>query len=108
MPPRKRATGVLAAVRRDLQKLPEDLRYCAEAAAAIELAKTMDQGFHIATSSKELRTVLAGLRARAAAEAAGRAKAERGPAASAPEEKGPGASDLIGNVRTLRRSTTAG
>ena len=108
MPPRRRAQGVLAAVRRDLRKLPEELRDCAEAAAAIERAKTMDQGFHIATSSRELRTVMAGLRARAAAEATATAKAERGPAGSAPAEKGPGASDLIGNVRSLRRSTSAG
>lgn len=92
-------------MRRDLRKLPVELRDTAEAAAAIELAKTMDQGFHIATSSKELRTVLTGLRARAAQAAA---EEKREPAATAAPTKGPGIADLTARIAESRRSASSG
>lgn len=104
MPPRRRAAGVLAAVRRDLRKLPEELRDCAEAAAALELARTMDQGMHIATSSKELRAVMNALRGRALS----MAPADPKPAATAPEKAGPGIADLTARIASARRNAASG
>lgn len=60
---------VAAATSRDLVKLPEDLRLSAAAAAALELARNVDNGVSPAVCARELRTTLAQL-AEAAARAA--------------------------------------
>lgn len=65
MPPRERARGVVAALRRDLRKLPVALRDCTEAAAALELAKTIDQGLQVSSASKQLAALMVVLRGRA-------------------------------------------
>lgn len=56
---------VVEAVREDLADLPERLQRGALAAAALELARTIDQGLNQATCTKELRAVLADLKAQA-------------------------------------------
>ena len=56
---------VVDAVKTDLAELPERLQRGALAAAALELARTIDQGLNQAGSTKELRAVMAELRAQA-------------------------------------------
>lgn len=65
MPPRQRARGVVAALRRDLRKLPPALRDCTEAAAALELARSIDAGEFVVAASKQLATLMTSLRSRA-------------------------------------------
>jgi hypothetical protein len=106
----RRAPGVVAAVRRDMRRLAVELRDSAEAAAAVELAKTMDQGMHIATCSKELRAVMSQLRAADAA--LGRVRQveqEQAEAASKqPARRDAGIADLTARIDAARRGASAG
>lgn len=97
----RRAPGVLAAVRRDLAKLPADLRDCTEAASAIQLAKTIDAGTQVAASTKQLSVLMTQLRTRAKA-----AVPTPAPAPTAEESaKGAVIGDLTARIADRRRSS---
>lgn len=104
MTTRRRAPGVLAAVRRELRKLPDTLRDAPEAAAAIEMARTIDQGMHQVTCSRELRILLATLRAQALEASAQLVREEHKPVKS---EEGAGLADLSARI-AARRGTASG
>jgi hypothetical protein len=63
--------SVVDAVKTDLADLPERLQRGALAAAALELARTIDQGLNQAGSTKELRAVMAELRTQGPVQAKG-------------------------------------
>lgn len=104
MPPRRRAGAQVAAVRADLGKLPEDLRGCAEAVAAVALAMNVDAGVMVTTSVRELRATLAGLRARATAIA----MAEKPLVRASETVKESPVADLSSRIRAVRRGSSAG
>lgn len=94
------ADSVLAAVVRDLGRLPEDLQTCTEAAAARRLARTIDAGITVPLCTKELRAVMADLRLRAA-------PATKPTAPDVPEDdepvRGAGVADLASRIAARRQ-----
>jgi len=95
---------VVAAVRRDLQRLPVELRDCAEAASALALAAAIDQGLTVAMCSKELRAVMTALRAVAARVQAQETRRD----ASPPPTKESGIADLSARIAAARGSASTG
>lgn len=83
------STSVVEAVTRDLAELPDNLRNGALAAAALQLARTIDQGLNQASCTKELRAVMAEL------------------AAKAPQKIEGDAVDDLGSRRAARRRAAA-
>lgn len=88
---------VEAAVRSDLERLPEELRGSGLAATALELARNVDTGRAPATSARELRAVLAQLDEKAKPDA---------PEVSKPVEEGSVAAIL--DFASSRRRPPAG
>jgi hypothetical protein len=92
----------VAAVRRDLEQLPEELQLCTEAVSAVALAMSIDANQMVATCTRELRTTMAGLRARAMALRMAGAPLPR------PSEKESPVADLTARIAAARRGDTTG
>lgn len=95
---------MVAALRRDLRKLPEELRDCTEAAAALELARSIDQGLQVAVASRQLAALLVSLRSRGQALTAVRPSAPAD--AQSDEPKGAGIGDLTARIAARRDAST--
>lgn len=93
----------MAAVRRDLEQLPEELRLCTEAVSAVALAMSVDAGEMVATCTRELRTTMAALRARAV-----ELRMTEAPLPAPSEVKESPVADLTSRIRAARRGSSAG
>ena len=103
MASKRRAPGALAAVRRDLGRLPEELRDGTEAACAVQLAKAVDAGEFVVASSKQLAALMTSLRSRAKTMAA-----VAPPAPSSLSAKESPVADLTSRIAAARRGASAG
>jgi hypothetical protein len=98
---------VVAALRRELEALPDVVQTSTEAAVALQLARQVDQGLSMTSASRELTRVMAVLRRLGAeAEAAKPRRNEERPAGQA-ADRGPGVTDLATRA-AARRAAAAG
>jgi hypothetical protein len=98
---------VVAALRRELEALPDVVQTSTEAAVALQLARQVDQGLSMTSASRELTRVMAVLRRLGAdAKAAVPRKSTEEPP-TAGVDRGPGVSDLAARA-AARRAAAAG
>lgn len=98
------AGGQEAAVLADLAALPEELRRCTEASAAIALARCIDSGVTVATCVRELIATMAALRARAKAQQLADGTL---PVSSTTERRESPVADLTARISAARRRSAA-
>lgn len=103
MTSKRRAPGALAALRRDLRRLPEELRDGVEAACALQLARSIDAGEFVVAASKQLATLMTSLRSRAKTMAP-----VAPPVPTTASAKESPVADLTSRIAAARRGGTAG
>jgi hypothetical protein len=105
--PRARRGPVVAALRRELEALPDVVQTSTEAAVALQLARQVDQGLSMTSASRELTRVMAVLRRLGADAKAAEPRKRTDEPPPAGMDRGPGVSDLAARA-AARRAAAAG